>query len=245
MPFERRFAATLPFGTVVGVALPATAPAEADWPAALHAGERVFARGLPEARRASWIGGRVALRAALDMAGLPARGAILATDRGAPRLPDGSTASISHKADLAVAIAAPAGTPPVTLGIDLEQVRALRADISARVLTDAERAALAPPGPARDAQVLRLFSAKEAIYKALHPWVGRFVGFHEAELSPRPDGGLTARLALAAGEGPFALALHDLGSLVGPGFLLTVAAVGRGSPVQREGELPGAPAHPR
>jgi 4'-phosphopantetheinyl transferase EntD len=35
---------------------------------------------------------------------------------------------------------------------------------------------LPPDGPARDREVLRLFSAKEAIYKkALDPWVQRFV----------------------------------------------------------------------
>jgi len=243
--FEARFAVTLPPGACAGVALPATAPREAEWPAPLHPDERELAHGLPEARRASWIGGRLALRAALDAAGLAMNQPILATARGAPRLPPDWTASISHKADLAVAIAAPAGTPRVTLGIDLEQLRPLRADISARVLTDAERAALPPAGPARDALVLRLFSAKEAIYKALDPWVQRYVGFHEAELTLGPAGEMTARLALAGGEGPFAIELHDLGDLAGPGFLLTAATARRGSPIEREGQPPGPLAHPR
>jgi len=224
VPFERRFAVTRPFGACAGVALPSTAPVEAAWPASLHPDERAFARALPEARRASWIGGRAALRAALETAGLAVNDPILATARGAPRLRAGLTGSISHKADLAVAIAAPAGTPPVTLGIDLEQLRALRADISTRVLTEAERAALPPPGLARDAQVLRLFGAKEAIYKALEPWLQRYIGFQEVEVTLHPDGELTARLALPAGEGRFVIELHDLGDLPGPSLVLTAAS---------------------
>ena len=66
-------------------------------------------------------------------------------------------------------------------------------------------------GPARDAEVLLLFSAKEAIYKALDPWVGRFVSFQEAQIAHAPGGGLAARLTLARGEGPFAVELHDAG----------------------------------
>lgn len=226
--FERRFAVTLPFGAVAGVALPAAAPLEADWPEALHEDERAFARGLADGRRASWLGGRMALRAALETAGLAVRGPILATDRGGPRLPAGVSGSISHKADLAVAIAAPAGSPPVNLGIDLEQPRPLRADISARVLTEAERAALPPAGPARAAWILRAFSAKEAIYKALDPWLRRFIGFQEAEVAVGPEGAMSGQLRLTGGEGPFAIELHDLGGVAGAGSLLTVATARRG-----------------
>jgi 4'-phosphopantetheinyl transferase EntD len=218
--FPQRFAVTLPFGACAGVALPDAAPPEAQWPAALHAGERAFAAGLPEARRASWIGGRLALRAALEAAGLSAGDAILATDRGAPRLPEGVTGSISHKADLAVAVA---GRPPASVGVDLERIRPLRADISTRVLTPRERAALPAAGVQRDGQVLRAFSAKEAIYKALDPWVRRYIGFQEVEIAFGPDGALAARLALTGGEGPFAIELIELAGLAGTGHMLTVA----------------------
>ncbi|MES1208662.1 MAG: 4'-phosphopantetheinyl transferase superfamily protein [Pseudomonadota bacterium] len=223
MAFERRFTARLPFGTCVGVALSDAAPPEADWPAALHPDERAFARGLSDARRASWIGGRVALRAALDDAGLPADAPILATAQGAPDLPAGSLGSISHKPGLAVAVAAADGGSPLTLGVDLELVRPLRADLSARILTDGERAALPPPGPARDAHLLRVFSAKEAIFKALSPQLRRFIGFREAEIGFRADGGLTAQLRLAGGEGPFSVELWELAALAGSGRIVVVA----------------------
>ncbi len=226
MAFERRFAATLPFGLCVGVALPPGPVPESDWAPLLHPDERVFARDLREARRTAWVGGRLALRGALEAAGLAAPGAILATDRGAPRLPPDALGSISHKTALAIAMAAPARAPAVTIGIDLEELRPLRADVAERVLTAAEQAALPAPGPERDACVLRAFSAKEAIYKALDPWVRRFVGFHEAEVT-FAGGRPRARLALALGEGPFTVELHDASHLAGGGHFLVAAAITR------------------
>ena len=226
MAFERRFVARLPFGTCVGVSLPPLPVPEAEWPAALHPDERGFARALREPRRAAWIGGRVALRGALEAAGVAVPDAILPTDRGAPRLPAGALGSISHKTALAVALAAPARAPVVTLGVDLEELRPLRADVAERVLTAAEQAALPGAGADREACVLRVFSAKEAIYKALDPWVRRFVGFHEAEVTFAGERA-QARLRLARGEGPFAVALHDASHLTGGGHFLMAATVAR------------------
>lgn len=202
MAFERLFLRELPFGTCVGVALPEGA---FELPATLHPQEAAVARELPEGRRAGWVGGRVALRAALAELGVDAPAPILATPRGAPLLPPGAVGSVSHKRTIAVALAARRSEPPVTVGIDVEALRPLRADIAPRVLTPAELADLPAGGPARDAAVLLYFSAKEAIYKALDPWVQRFVAFDEAMVGRAPDGTLEARLALARGEGPFSV----------------------------------------
>jgi 4'-phosphopantetheinyl transferase EntD len=224
--FEHRFLAATPFGVCAGVSVPAASPTESRRLAELHPDERFFAGELHEGRRATWIAGRLALRDALEAAGLAAPDGILATDRGAPRLPVDVVGSISHKRALAVAMVMPATSPALTIGIDLEEVRPLRVDVADRVLTEAERTELPPLGPARDAQVLRAFCAKEAIYKALDPWVRRFVGFHEAQLAF--DGArITARLALARGEGPFAVDLYDASHLVGAEHFLIVAAIGR------------------
>ncbi len=220
MAFERRFVRELPFGICVGISLP---PIAGDrqrrddepfgLPAVLHADEAKFALGLSPPRRAGWVGGRVALRAALAALGFDAPAPILATRRGAPLLAPGAVGSVSHKSDFAVALVARAAAAPgATLGIDVEVVRSFRHDIAGHVLTPDERAALPPDGPARDAEVLRLFSAKEAIYKALDPWVQRFVSFQEAMVAHAdpPDAGLVARLVLAQNEGPFAVELHDV-----------------------------------
>lgn len=221
MAFERRFVLDLPFGVCVGVSLPADGAFEL--PAELHPAETAFARALPEARRAGWVGGRVALRAALAAIAVEASQPMLSTPRGAPLLPPGAVGSVSHKRTIAVALCAPESRPRVTLGIDVEDLRPLRVDVASRVLTPEERALLPADGPARDAAVLLAFSAKEAIYKALDPWVHRFVGFQEASVARGPDGALTARLALERREGPFSVELHDP-QVAGDARLILVAA---------------------
>ncbi len=228
MAFERRFRLELPFGICVGVSLPEQGAFEL--PAALHPAEAAFARALPEARRAGWVGGRVALRGALAAVGVEAPEAMLSTPRGAPLLPAGAVGSVSHKRTIAVALCARAADPRATLGIDVEDLRPLRTDIASRVLTSDELAVLPADNPARDAAVLLTFSAKEAIYKALDPWVHRFVGFQEASLAREPDGALTARLALTGREGPFAVELHHASLAEEPEALLVAARVRASAP---------------
>jgi len=219
------FEHVLPAGTCVAVSLPAGddfAP-----PAALHPDEAAFVHASPAARRATFMGGRVAMRAALVAQGADAAETgvpILSTPRGAPAMPPGFVGSISHKRELAVAIAARAEpTPRTTVGIDVEVARPLRADIAPRVLTPAERSAMAGlTGAARDAAVLFHFAAKEAIYKALDPWVQRMVSFQEVEITTAPESGLRVRLALTRGEGPFAVELRDVRE---HGLVLAVATV--------------------
>ena len=225
MAFERRFVLELPFGVCVGLSLPA---GSFELPGELHPKEAAFAQTLPEARRAGWVGGRVALRAALarvSEGGIEVPGPILATPRGAPLLPTGVVGSVSHKRSIAVALAAREPSPRATVGIDVEELRPLRVDVASRVLTPEERAALPAAGPARDAAVLLAFSAKEAIYKALDPWVHRFVAFEEATVARAPDGALTGRLTLAGGEGPFTVELHDARAAGEPGLILVAARV--------------------
>lgn len=212
MAFVRRFVRELPFGTCAAVSLP-----ERDdfaLPDGLHPDEVAFASSLAAGRRGTWVGGRLALRAALEALGAQRPQAILTTPRGAPALPAGFVGSISHKRELAVALAARVDKQArVTLGIDVEIPRPFRQDVSRMVLTPAERAALADLEPAaRDREVLRRFAAKEALYKALDPWLGRFVSFQAVTIVSRADGGLEAALALASGEGPFAVELHDAGT---------------------------------
>ena len=102
--------------------------------------------------------------------------AILSDDRGAPILPPGWVGSISHKGVRAAALVAPAGGGHI--GVDLEVAAPPRQDIARRVLTPREQAAL----PDRGRAVTLRFSIKEAIYKAIDPYVRRYVGFTEVEL---------------------------------------------------------------
>jgi enterobactin synthetase component D / holo-[acyl-carrier protein] synthase len=222
--FEVLFRRELSAGLCIGVSLP-----ERDdfTPPPLHPAEAAFVFASPAPRRASFIGGRVALHTAIAALGGSAADAtppILSTPRGAPAMPPGFVGSVSHKRELAVAIVARAEpTPRTTIGIDLETPRVRRVDIAARVLTDGERAALAGvDADARDAEVLFRFAAKEAIYKALDPWVQRLVSFQEVEIVTASDGGRGARLSLARDEGPFLVELHDVSA---DGLVLVVASV--------------------
>jgi 4'-phosphopantetheinyl transferase EntD len=232
VPYTIAFARDLPFGRCVAVRPPQAHESDAVRILAqgLDPAEQAHAGGLAEGRRVTWIGGRVALRAALGDLGITA-GPIFSTPRGAPALPEGAVGSISHKETLAVAIAARAAG--ATLGIDVEVDRPPRQDISGRVLTDAERRrvdALGSP-EARAHEVLVAFSAKEAIYKALDPWVRRTVSFGEVEIARSTGGALQGALKLSDGAGPFFVELHEEPAA---GFILIAARVhpGHGSDIQ-------------
>lgn len=145
--------------------------------AELHPDERALAARLAPVRARELIAGRAALRRAGAGAG-----PILPDPRGAPILPPHLSGSVSHKGARAAAIVAPLAHGRV--GVDLERTRGLRADIARRILTANELAALPADEAARERAVLRAFSIKEAIYKAIDPFpmVQRYVGFQEVEL---------------------------------------------------------------
>jgi 4'-phosphopantetheinyl transferase EntD len=220
---EVTFRLDLPHGRCVGVVIPEALPAAAL--AALPSEERAAAERMSEARRPSFVAGRLALRAALADLGLP-QAPIAIGDRGAPLLPAGAVGSISHKRTLAVGLAAPAAGQHI--GVDVEEDAPLRVDVSRRVLTADEEAVLAGAAPeARARAVLMHLSAKESIYKALDPFVHRHVSFKEAALVPRAGGGWDVRLALAGGEGPFSVDLSCREIWASGSFFLTSAAIRR------------------
>jgi 4'-phosphopantetheinyl transferase EntD len=192
------FRLDLPHGRCVGVEI-----AAADELAlSLRLPEQRFAAGLSEGRRATWIAGRVALRAALEDLAIET-GPILATDRGAPLMPDDVLGSISHKKEVAVGLAARRENA-AKLGVDLEKDAPLRIDIARRVLTEQETREVDRLSPqARQSEVLLRLSCKEAIYKAVDPFVRRYVGFQEATVGPFPDGRVAVALDLIQDEGPF------------------------------------------
>ncbi|HEY1695703.1 MAG TPA: 4'-phosphopantetheinyl transferase superfamily protein [Polyangiaceae bacterium] len=196
----------LDHGCCAGVALPdgGTAAGDAgEAVGALLAEERAAAASMAPARRRTWVGGRAAMRATANALGvtLPPIGS---DDRGAPVLPHGFIGSISHKDELAVALLAREARDGVRVGVDVERDAPRRIDVSRKVLRDEELTAVAAmTGEARAREVLLRFSLKEAVYKALDPFVRRYVGFHEVAATPETDGRVAVRLELAKGEGPF------------------------------------------
>ena len=201
-PYSIVYKDALPHGIVAGVCLPADGapPSESDM-AALHPDERSAARHHRGFRLSSYVGGRLAAHAAVRALGGPFTG-IGTGPRGAPVAPAGIALSITHKRTLAIAVAAK--SEHGDLGVDLEDYGPPRPSIEEHILRPEERTELAPLPDDRKwiALVLR-FSIKESIYKALDPYVNRYVGFHEAQVRPDLEGGAAVALYLKNGEGPF------------------------------------------
>jgi enterobactin synthetase component D len=200
-PFASAFVTALPHGIVAGVHLPPTPnPVPTEVLARLHPDERAHAVTLGGFRQVQFVGGRLAMGELFSELGLR-RSAVLTDAHGAPTLPASVAGSITHKNDLAIAMLA-RGAPG--LGVDLEETDRDRPGVAARVLRPEELAAVAALPPERQWRETAIrFSVKEAIYKALHPFLLRYIGFGEVAVWPTPDGLDRIDPFLAPHEGPF------------------------------------------
>lgn len=121
--------------------------------------------------------GRLLARCAMADLGVPECAVPRAEDRS-PVWPASLTGSITHAGNVAIAGLAHAERVG-GLGIDLEEAPRVTEHLFGKLFTAREHDALA----AGDARLPGLmFSAKEAAYKAVYPRVGKFIGFHEAEV---------------------------------------------------------------
>jgi 4'-phosphopantetheinyl transferase EntD len=144
-------------------------------------------------RRREFAAGRCAARALLAQLGEPPR-PLLRDAHRAPVWPNGVVGSISHANDR-VAVALTRIGSVCGLGLDLAPAAPLEAELWPKICTSAELAhfrasALLAPG----VSVRLAFSAKEALYKCVHRFALRFIGFREVELALRGDGSFEARL---------------------------------------------------
>lgn len=181
--YTEAFRLATPFGPCVGITLPTHGRFGTSQESQLHPAEGACAGGFSDMRARTFVGGRLALRAAFRLAGLPPPGPLRVGSGGEPQLPSGAWGSVTHKEHLAVAIACPGGDDGA-LGIDLETTLPGSVDIARRILRPDEAACMAHLShPDRSHRVRLVFSAKEAIYKAGYPLCKRFFGFQEARLS--------------------------------------------------------------
>lgn len=180
-PFSLAFRRGSPFGEVAGIHLPAGVEAVTSAVLArLHPDERAAAEGMKGRRQIEFTGGRLAVRTLR-----PDLTPVATGERGEPLCPPGLSLSLTHKQDLAVAMVGDAAQG--TIGIDLEGDGRARMTIAERVLRPEELTAVRQLDEADqwDAVLLR-FALKEAAYKAIHPHLNRFVGFHEARVGLSP-----------------------------------------------------------
>ncbi len=216
MAFERQFVLALPFGTCVGVSLPA-GPARAECRRGFTPSSGVRARAAGGAARRGvgrWKGraaggagraGAVVVRADAVHAARRAR-----CCRPAP------WARVEPQGTICRGDRAPTARPRATIGIDVEDLRPLRTDIAApRAHVRRAGGAAAPTGPPATRPCCAPSPPRRRSTRRSIPWVHRFVGFQEAPVARAPDGSLTAALALGGGEGPFSVELRDLGDVAG------------------------------
>lgn len=169
----------------------------------LHAAERIGIRRMAPARLAAYSSGRRVAREALR--GIGVADAAIARQGRMPIWPAGVAGSIAHSRQLALAVAA-RQEHLTGIGVDLERSGRVSAAVAERVLSPAERQA-ASAGDLRTV----LFSAKEAVYKAVCPLAGEFLDFLDVELAFAPDGCFSARTVrdgpsaalVAAGRGRY------------------------------------------
>ena len=162
--------------------------------------ERAFASERKPLKQREFVAGRAALRMALMELGIEQPPTSLPEVSGAPMLPSGVTASITHKEGMAFALARPL-IDGETVGLDSEWLGGRdRSGISRKVLRPSELQRWQASG-GEWRRLLELFAIKEAIYKALYPHVPRYIGFEEAEIAE--DGRI--QMHLREGEGPFDL----------------------------------------
>lgn len=146
-------------------------------------------------RRAEFLVGRLcAISAARELGqALPA---IPRGTYGEPVWPTGVVGSISHCDGMACAIVADGSQLP-SAGIDLEPV--YRQDdldrLREQVCSETEIRSFRDWCGSDAEAFTTIFSAKEAVYKFLHPIVRRFVDFDEVRLAPQDDNAITGTLA--------------------------------------------------
>ncbi len=148
--------------------------------------EPAIARAV-ESRRQEFTAGRVAARAALAQIGHPPAAIPSAPDRS-PIWPAGIVGSITHCADLCIAITARQQTVQC-LGIDIEPDTPLPPDMLSIICTAPERDWLAARPATKRAMLAKfLFCAKECAYKAIHPLTGKLITFQDMTVTPDADG---------------------------------------------------------
>jgi enterobactin synthetase component D len=129
-------------------------------------------------RKDEFAAGRYCAWRALGKSAIPQ-----AKDR-APIWPAGFVGSIAHSDGVAAAAVARVADR-ASIGLDVEPCMTdeRATTVRARLLTAGDEEALADlAGWSPGEKVTLVFSAKEAIYKCLHPICGQFFGFHDARL---------------------------------------------------------------
>jgi 4'-phosphopantetheinyl transferase EntD len=177
-----------------------------------------------EGRRATFALGRAAARDALLELDEVNAVAIPRGSGGEPIWPRGIVGSISHSREVAVAVVA-RRSHYVGLGIDIEYLERGPSPRAARLVCRPSEMEWVDPESGTQRLAL-LFSAKEAVFKALYPIEGVWLGFADAELTWLADGGgFEARVLKSVGTEYSAGFVLRVNSTLGSTWVLSTAFV--------------------
>ena len=154
-------------------------PANAD-PSLLWPEERDLVAKAVRSRRLEFAAGRLVAHRLLK--GLRIRAAVGCKGDGCPDWPAGIVGSISHCATLA-AVAIAREQDCAGLGIDVECYHAMSLGVIELISTAPERRWIASDRALQEERALRLFCAKEAVFKAISAWASRLAPQH-IEIAP-------------------------------------------------------------
>ena len=137
-------------------------------------------------RRTKFRDGRLAATNCLHDLGYE-HGAVGVGPSGEPTWPTGVVGSISHAREFSVAVAA-RRTEIGAIGIDIEDDRDVEGIQPYVTAADEALWLDAPSARERRRRLISIFSAKEAVYKAVFPRVGHFFDFTDVLLQPSTAG---------------------------------------------------------
>jgi len=155
---------------------------------------RLAVKGMSLKRRTEFVAGRICADQSLREMGIIAEFPLPVRNR-LPVWPHGVSGSISHCSTMAVAMTA-IKSGYSALGVDVEPLidPGIALEIQESVCRSDELAGLERHMPCRMRSLTMLFSAKEALYKALFPLASQFEDFHFAEFCACEAGFLMLRL---------------------------------------------------
>ncbi len=175
----------LPPGVVLATATAAPDPDERE--------AAVLSPRAAASRRRDFALGRAAAHQALRSAGATSTDPILKGDHGEPLWPAGFVGSITHAQGVGLALVAPLAVS-AGVGIDMESTDRYFPGLLEEIGFDEERRHIGElPRDEAVRETVALFAAKESLYKALFPIIGRFFGFEAARTEHR-QGGMAARI---------------------------------------------------
>lgn len=149
--------------------------------------EQALGEAVSQKRRGDFLVGRAAARRALESVGFPVVTPVLRGENREPLWPVGVVGSISHSSGVGIAAVAWQQDVPA-IGVDIQEVEERYTDELIARFADPDEFDWVRSDPAlRTERAVKLFSAKESVFKALYPIRKVWFAFDVARLSPTDD----------------------------------------------------------